>query len=121
VAFHPRLSARPDGPPPNTYFRVRHDKVDKVGRVTLRHLSRLHHIGVGRAYIGEPVRLLVANQHIRVIREVGSLLRELTLAPTRDTNSSARCPRRPETSHWLGFVDTFRSLPSSAVPSSGDL
>lgn len=54
-------------------------KVDKAGRVTLRYLSRLHHIGVGRAHFGEPVRLLVANKHVRVIREDGSLLRELTL------------------------------------------
>jgi hypothetical protein len=48
---------------------VRHDRVDKAGRVTLRYLSRLHHIGVGRAHIGEPIRLLVANKHVRVIRE----------------------------------------------------
>jgi transposase InsO family protein len=84
VAFHARLKARPDGPAPTTHFRVRHDRVDKAGRVTLRYLSRLHHIGLGRAHIGEPVRLLVANKHVRVIREDGFLIRELTLDPTRD-------------------------------------
>jgi hypothetical protein len=108
-------------------FRVRHNRADKVGRVTLRYLSRLHHIRVGRAPIGEPVRLLVANKHIRVIRDDGSLLRELTLDPTCDyqplgtppgrpgvsTISCDRCPRCPETGHWLGSWD---SNPGMADP-----
>jgi hypothetical protein len=63
---------------------VRHDKVDSSGCVTVRYLSRLHHIGLGRAHAGEVVRLLVANKDIRVIREDGSLVRQLTLDPTRD-------------------------------------
>ena len=33
---------------PETHDRIRHDRVDKTGSVTLRHNSRLHHIGVGR-------------------------------------------------------------------------
>ena len=33
-------------------YRVRHDKVDKSGNVTLRYHGRLHHIGVGNAYKG---------------------------------------------------------------------
>jgi hypothetical protein len=84
VAFHARLHARPAGPPPTTHFRVRRDTVDKTGCVTLRYLSRLQHIGLGRAHAGQPVCLLVANKHIRVIREDGSLIRELTLDPSRD-------------------------------------
>jgi transposase InsO family protein len=101
VAFHARLTARPAGPPPTTHFRVRHDKVDKSGRVTLRYLSRLHHIGLGRAHIGEPVRLLVANKHVRVIREDGSLLRELTLDPSRDYQPLGAAPGRPRVVHDL--------------------
>ena len=66
------------------HYRVRHDRVDKQGRVTIRYLSRLRHIGLGRANAGVPVRLLVANKHVRVIREDGSLLRELVLDPGRD-------------------------------------
>jgi hypothetical protein len=27
---------------------MRHDRVDQSGQVTLRYLSRLHHIGIGR-------------------------------------------------------------------------
>ena len=84
TAFHARLRARPAGPEPAVHYRVRHDWVDKSGRVTLRYLSRLRHICLGRTHAGVPVRLLVANKHVRVIREDGSLLRELVLDPSRD-------------------------------------
>jgi hypothetical protein len=67
-----------------THFRVRHDCVDSSGRVTLRYLSRLHHIAVGRAHKNQRVRLLVADAQVHVIDEEGVLLRELTLDPTRD-------------------------------------
>ena len=94
VAFNTRLRARPDGPAPPTQFRVRHDRVDTGGTVTIRYLSRLHHIGVGRAHAGEQVRLLVANKDIRVVTEDGRLLRELTLDPTRDYQPLNLPPRR---------------------------
>jgi transposase InsO family protein len=84
AAFAARIKASPLGTAPPTHFRVRTDKIDKVGCVTLRYDSRLYHIRVGAAHRGEPVRLLVADEHIRVIREDGSLLRELTLDPTRN-------------------------------------
>jgi hypothetical protein len=67
-----------------THFRVRRDRVDKVGRITLRYNSRLHHIGLGRPHSGTRVLLLIADLEIRVLTEHGELLRELTLDPTRD-------------------------------------
>ena len=63
------------------------DRVDTNGTVTLRYESRLRHIAVGRIHKHQPVRLLVADDHIRVIREDGSLLRELTIDPGRDYQS----------------------------------
>ena len=36
----------------NTHNRIRHDTVDKTGSITLRHNSRLHHIGIGRTHAG---------------------------------------------------------------------
>jgi transposase InsO family protein len=85
-AFEARPKATPSTPGlviPR-HFRVRQDRVDRVGRVTLRYNSRLHHIGLGRRHAGTPVRLLVADLDIRVLTEDGELLRELTLDPTRD-------------------------------------
>ena len=52
--------------------------------MTVRYLSRLRHIGVGRADTGERVRLLIADDHVRVVGADGSLLRDLVLDPARD-------------------------------------
>lgn len=62
-------------------FRVREDRVSKGGNVTVRYLSRLRHIGVGRACTGERVKILIADNHVRVVREDGVLLRELGARP----------------------------------------
>src|SRR5947209_8525509 len=69
------------------------------------------HLTASARKIGQPVLLLVANKHIRIVREDGSLLRELTLDPTRDYQplgtpldaqdlsamSRDMCPQCPET------------------------
>ena len=53
--------------------------------MTLRHDSRLHHIGIGRAHKGRTIKLLIADQNIRIIDpKTGELIRQLTLDPTRD-------------------------------------
>ena len=70
---------------PDTHDRVRHDRVDKAGSVTLRHNSRLHHIGVGRTHAGTCIILLVQDLQIRIVNAAtGELLRDLTLDPTPD-------------------------------------
>ena len=94
-AFHARLKAGPILASPPAHYRVRHDRVDKSGRVTLRYLSRLHHIGLGAAYRGVAIHILVANKNIRVIREDGSLIRELTLDPARDYQPLGAPPGPP--------------------------
>lgn len=66
------------------HTRVRHDKVDKTGVFTLRHGTKLHHIGVGRAHKGRRIIVLVADLDIRVLSTEGELLRHLTLDPTKD-------------------------------------
>jgi transposase InsO family protein len=69
----------------DSHDRIRHDRVDKAGSVTLRINSRLHHIGIGRTYKGTCVILLVHDLQIRVVNALtGELLRELTLDPDRD-------------------------------------
>jgi hypothetical protein len=83
-AFGARIKAGPTIPLPRTDFRVRRDHVDAAGRVTLRYHSRLLHIGVGRAYMHQPVTLLVADQDVRIVTDDGTLIRQLTLDPSRD-------------------------------------
>ncbi len=85
-AYSSRLKARPAVEAgPDTHFRIRHDKVDDAGTVTLRHDSKLHHIGLGRAHKGKPIKLLVADLDVRVLdARTGELIRRLTLDPSRD-------------------------------------
>jgi transposase InsO family protein len=85
-AFAARDRARPTGPRivVGAGVRVRRDRIDKVGRVTLRHRSRLHHIGVGRTYTGARVIMLIDGLDVRIVSEKGQLLRHLTLDPSRD-------------------------------------
>jgi hypothetical protein len=83
-AYSARMKARPAGSDALTHFRVRQDKVDDAGKVSLRYMSRLYHIGLGRAHKGRALKLLIADQHIRVIDLQGELIRELTLDPNRN-------------------------------------
>jgi transposase InsO family protein len=86
VAFEARDKARPSGPKiiVGAGVRVRRDKIDKQGRVTLRHRTKLHHLGIGARHRGKRVLLLVKDLDVRVVSLDGELLRHLTLDPTRD-------------------------------------
>ncbi|TAN34644.1 transposase [bacterium] len=88
-AFNARLKASPWLAQPQVNYRIRRDRLDGGGRVTLRYLSRLRHFQVSYKHRGEPVMLLVAGDHVRVIAEDGALLREVTLGPSRDYQRSA--------------------------------
>lgn len=89
-AYSARVKARPAGWVPPTHFRVRQDKVDKTGKVSLRYGSRLYKIGIGRAHKGRVIKLLIADENVRVIDLNGELIRELTLDPTRNYQPIAR-------------------------------
>jgi hypothetical protein len=85
-AYSARVKARPASEGGRAaHFRVRHDRVDGQGKVSLRHDSKLHHIGIGRAHKGRAIKLLIADRDIRVLDSpTGELIRALTLDPSRD-------------------------------------
>ncbi|WP_344026111.1 IS481 family transposase, partial [Kribbella jejuensis] len=75
------------------HHRVRTDRIDDTGVVTLRVNGRLHHIGIGRTHARTHVLLLVHDLHIRVVdAATGELLRELVLDPTKDYQPTGRPP-----------------------------
>lgn len=74
----------PDKHPMAPHTRVRHDRIDQTGVFTLRHHTRLHHIGIGRAHSGRRIIALICDLDIRVLSQQGELLRHLTLNPNRD-------------------------------------
>jgi transposase InsO family protein len=84
--YNERDKAAPviDGQAVSPTTKVRRDRVDATGTVTLRHRSRLHHIGVGRAHTAKRVLMLVADLDVRILDEHGTMLRHLTLDPSID-------------------------------------
>ncbi|MGH3660087.1 MAG: integrase core domain-containing protein, partial [Micromonosporaceae bacterium] len=84
----------PHGTDASPHHRVRHDRIDTTGAISLRRAGRLHHIGIGRANAGTPVILLINNLDIRVINTTtGDTLRHLTLDPTRDYQPRQKRPK----------------------------
>lgn len=84
-AYDARPKAIPTTTPlDDSHYRIRHDKIDPSGVFTLRHNSRLHHIGIGRRHAGTDILVLVHDLHIRVLTIDGELLRELHLDPNKD-------------------------------------
>jgi len=84
TVYQARLKAAP-GTRVDTHDRVRTDRVDQAGSITLRVGGRLHHIGVGRIHYRTRVLILVQDLNIRIINAAtGEILRELVLDPTRD-------------------------------------
>jgi len=89
-AYHARPKATPTGTPLHDgHYRIRHDRIDSCGKLTLRHNSRLHHLGIGRRHAGTNVLILVHDLHIQVLNTDGELLRELQLDPTKDYQTQA--------------------------------
>jgi transposase InsO family protein len=77
----------------DTHDRVRTDRVDKAGKITLRYHGQLYSIGVGRTHTGTHVLALVQDLDIRIIdAATGELLRELTLDTTKRYQGTGRPP-----------------------------
>ena len=57
--------SRPDPSSPPTTGSATTNRLQR--RVTLRHNSRLHHIGLGARLAGTPITLLIDDLHIRII------------------------------------------------------
>jgi transposase InsO family protein len=84
-AYQARPKAAASGIPLlGPHGRVRHDRIDTDGKLTLRYNSQLHHIGLGRRHAGTNVMMLIDDLHVRVITTSGQLLRDFQLDPTRD-------------------------------------
>jgi transposase InsO family protein len=69
----------------DAHERVRRDRVDDAGSITLRVNGRMHHIGIGRTHARTPVIILAHDLDVRVVNATtGELLRELTIDTSRD-------------------------------------
>ena len=93
-----RPKAFPTGYQIPPHYRVRHDTIDAAGVITVRHNSRLHHIGLSKRRRGTKVTVLIDDLDIRVLdRTTGTLIRKLVLDPTRDYQPrGVKCGNSPE-------------------------
>jgi transposase InsO family protein len=93
TAYTARPKATPGDRDADTHDRLRHDRVDKSGKITLRHGGRLYSIGIGRTHTRTRVLVLVQDLDIRIIHAAtGELIRELTLDPTKRYQPTGRPP-----------------------------
>lgn len=96
TAYTARPKASPGDRTGDTHARVRTDRIDAGGKVTLRHGGTLYSIGVGRAHARTRVLVLVHDLDIRIIdAATGELLRELVLDTTKRYQGTGRPPGPP--------------------------
>jgi transposase InsO family protein len=96
TAYTSRPKASPGDRSDDTHHRVRRDRVDTTGKITLRYQGRLYSIGIGRTHTRTRVIVLVHDRHIRITHAAtGELIRELILDPTKRYQPIPR----PATSH----------------------
>ena len=82
VAYQRLPKTGPAGSNAGPHYRIRRDRIDKTGAVSLRRAGRMHHISIGRAHKHTAVILLIDDLDIRIIAtNTGELLRHLTLNP----------------------------------------
>jgi len=96
TVYTTRPKARPGDTSHHAHYRVRHDRISKSGTITVRHNSRLHHIGIGKQLAGTYVVALIDDLHIRIIdAATGEVIRDLTLDTTRDYQPTGKPPGPP--------------------------
>jgi transposase InsO family protein len=93
VAYTARPKATPGTRRTDTHHRVRHDRIDKAGKITLRHQGTLYSIGIGRTHTRTRVLVLAKDLDIRIIdAATGELLRELVLDTSKRYQPTGRPP-----------------------------
>jgi len=93
TAYTARPKATPGDRSDDSHNRVRRDKIDAGGKITLRHGGQLYSIGIGRTHARTRVIVLVQDREIRIIdAATGELLRDLTLDPTKRYQGTGRPP-----------------------------
>lgn len=81
-------------------WRIRHDKVDKAGKLTLRRAGKLHHMGVAKEHSGKHVLMLIDRTTVMIThQETGEVLSKHLIEPEKNYwRNQLRNPGR-----WPGF------------------
>ena len=68
----------------DSHYRIRYDRVDNDGKISLRRAGRMHHLGVGRGHIGKRVFALIDETTVTVVQlGPGHIIAEADIDTTR--------------------------------------
>jgi hypothetical protein len=82
-AYRALPKAGPGGTP-HGYYRLRYDPVDAVGKVSIRQVGRMHHLGVGAAHRGREILAITDLTGVTVIElRTGEVLSAHDIDPAR--------------------------------------
>ena len=78
------IKATPQEAKDTGHYRVRHDKVDQFGKVTMRRAGKMHHLGVGISHQFKTVFLIVDHYKVSVIeKKTGEILSQHEIASSK--------------------------------------
>lgn len=93
TAHAARPKAAPGDRTAGTHHRVRTDRTDTDGKLTLRVNGKLHHTGTGRTHAATRTLLPIQDLHARISNAAtGELIRELTIDPARNYQPTGQPP-----------------------------
>ena len=91
--YHATVKAQPLTGVLNETYRVRYDKVDTTGKVTLRRAGQMHKLGIGRKHAGTKILILVENENVTITaRMTGEILGEYLVQPDKKYWSKTKTP-----------------------------
>ena len=106
AAYAATPKAAPAGAKQGDHWRRRVDRVDKFGKLTLRHAGRLRHLGIGRAHAGTHVLMLIHDADVTISNATtGEIIRELTIDPTKNYQPRESGQRKTPRSEDRGVTD----------------
>ena len=86
---------------PQRHYRLRYDRLDPKGKMSIRRAGRMHHLGVGTTHARKPVLAVADEHHITVIElQTGEVLSTHLIAPDKtywrnQQNQPGRWPSSP--------------------------
>ena len=84
----PKAAPATNGHAPG-HYRLRYDRLDTKGRMTLRRAGRMHHLGIGTAHARKRVLAFADDHHITVAElTTGEVLSTHLIEPTRPTGAT---------------------------------
>jgi Integrase core domain len=97
-AYRATPKAAPAGPRADQHYRLRYDRLDATGKMTIRRAARMHHLAIGRAHARKRVLALADDQHITVVEiETGEVPSTHLIEPAKNywRNQNTEPGRRP--------------------------